>query len=115
MNSLRTDKQMKVAVFIKNNELTSLYETDIHVVIFNIVKNKVMGVENIILEKQDKDSILRWLSHKSIDKVYISGIEDRAIQKLELNDIQVKTYEMLKDDKLFNSLALSSHQLLQSS
>ncbi|MDD2475602.1 MAG: hypothetical protein PHI32_06795 [Dysgonamonadaceae bacterium] len=106
---------MKVAVFIKNNELTSLYETDIHVVIFNIVNNKVMGVENFILEKQNKDSILRWLNHKSIDKVYISGIENGTIQKLELNNIQVKTYEMLKDDKLFNSLALTSHQLRKTS
>lgn len=106
---------MKIAVFIKNNELSSLCEPNIHVVIFNIEMNKVVGVENIVLEKQDRDSIIKWLTRKSINKIYISGIEDGVLQELKLNDIMVKTYDMLTDDKLFNSLALSSFQLQKSS
>ena len=106
---------MKVAVFIKNNELSSICEPNIHVVIFNIEKNKVVGVENIVLEKQDCDSISRWLKRKYIDKIYTSGIEDRILQELESNDIQVKTSGMLKHDKLFNSLALCSLKLQESS
>ena len=48
---------MKVAIFIKNNELTALHEEKIRVVIFDMEKDKVFGVESTILDEQTKDSI----------------------------------------------------------
>ena len=99
---------MKVAIFIKNNELTALHEEKIRVVIFNMENDKVVGVENITLEEQYKDSIVNWLSNKSINQVYLSEIDEQTHQKISLKGIRVKTYETLKNDKLYNSLALSS-------
>ena len=99
---------MKVAIFIKNNELTALHEEKIRVVIFNMENDKVVGVENITLEEQYKDSIVNWLSNKSINQVYLSEIDEQTHQKISLKGIRVKTDETLKNDKLYNSLALSS-------
>ena len=45
---------MKVAIFIKNNELTALHEDIIRVVIFNMEKDKVVDVENTTIELQQR-------------------------------------------------------------
>lgn len=99
---------MKIAIFIKNNELTDLHEEKTRVVIFNMEKDKVVGVENTILEEKTKDSIASWLYQKSINQIYLSEIDSQAHHKINSKGIHVKTLETLKNDKLFNSLALSS-------
>lgn len=99
---------MKVAIFIKDNELTALHEEKIRVVIFNMEKDKVVGVENTTLEEQNKESIVNWLKQNSINQIYLSEIDDQIHHKLDSHGIRVKTYETLKNDKLYNSLALSS-------
>ena len=98
---------MKVAVFLKNNELTVLHEDKVHVVIFNMQNDKVVAVENTSLEKQTSDSILNWLYHKAINQIYLSEIEDDMYDKIKSTGVQVRTVEMLKEDKLYNTLALS--------
>ena len=106
---------MKVVVFLKNNELTVLHESVVHVVIFNIQEGKVVGVENRRLEKQSQESIVSWLNHKSINKIYLLEIEDEIHHQIKSKGIQIKTLEMLKDDNLFKTLALSSIQLKSTS
>ena len=102
---------MKVAIFIKNNELTALHEEKIRVVIFDMEKDKVFGVESTILDEQTKDSIATWLYEKYINQVYLLEIDDQTHQIINSKGIQVKTLEALKNDKLFNSLALTSLNL----
>ena len=97
---------MKVAVFLKNNELTVLHETKVHVVIFNIENGKVIGVENNSLEKQSHDAIISWLYHKSISQIYLLEINDYYHRKMKLKGIKTRTIEMLKYDKLYNSFAI---------
>lgn len=99
---------MKVAIFIKNNEITFLHEENVHVVIFNMEDDKVVGVQHTVLEKQTNDSIISWLNLNCINQIYISEIEDQIHQKINTKGIQVKTIESLENDKLYNTLALSS-------
>ena len=99
---------MKVAIFLKNNKLTMLHETNVRVVIFTIEEDKVIGVENRILEKQDGESILNWLNHNYINQIYLSEIDDQIHHIMKTQHIRVKTLDTLKNDKLFNTLALSS-------
>ena len=106
---------MKVAVFLKNNELTVLHETKVDVVIFKIEKEKVVGVEHRSLEKQSQDAIVSWLYSKSINKIYLLEIEDHIHHKIELQGIQIRTLAMLKNDNLYNTLSLSTLQLKKSS
>ena len=97
---------MKVAIFIKKNELTALHEEKVRVVVFKIEEDKVVGVENITLEEQYKMSIESWLKQKSINRIYLSEIDSKTYQKLNSNGIKVKTLESIENDKLFKSLAL---------
>ena len=55
---------MKVAIFINKNELTTIHEEKVCVVIFDIEEDKVVGVENINLEEHNKKSIENWLKQK---------------------------------------------------
>ena len=97
---------MKVAIFIKKNELTVLHEEKVYVVIFNIEEDKVVGVENINLEEHNQKSIENWLKQKSINQIYLSEIDDHTHQKLKLNGIKVRTLDTLENDQLFKRLAL---------
>ena len=97
---------MKVAIFINKNELTTIHEEKVCVVIFDIEDDKVVGVENINLEEHNKKSIENWLKQKSINQIYLSEIDNQTHQKLKLNGIKVRTLDTLENDKLFKSLAL---------
>lgn len=97
---------MKVAIFINKNELTVLHEEKARVVVFNIKEEKVVGVENIILEDQNNDSIVNLLHSNSINQIYLSDIDDYSYHKLTAKGIKVKTLESLENDELFRSLAL---------
>ncbi|GEM_PF-4775111 len=99
---------MKVAIFIKNNELTVLHEENVHVIIFNLKDDKVIGVKNIVLEKQTNDFIVNWLIRNSIDQIYISEINDQILQVIKSKGVEIKTLESLENDKLYNTLAFSS-------
>ena len=99
---------MKVAVFIKDNELTVLNEEKVHVVVFNFEENKVVGVEHKVLENQTKESIQHWLNHKTITQIYLSEIDEQFHHKLKAKGISVRTLEDLRNDKLYNSLALTT-------
>ena len=97
---------MKVAIFINKNELTTIHEEKVCVVIFDIEDDKVVGVENIDLKEHDKKSIENWLKQKAINRIYLSEIDNQTHQKLKLNGIKVRTLDTLENDKLFKSLAL---------
>ncbi|NLC50190.1 MAG: hypothetical protein GX762_07480 [Bacteroidales bacterium] len=97
---------MKVALFIKKNELTVLHEEKARVVVFDIKEDKVVGVENVFLENKNNDSIANWLKQNSIKQIYLSQIDIQTYQKLNSKGIKVKTLESIENDKLFKSLAL---------
>lgn len=97
---------MKVAIFINKNELTTIHEEKVCVVIFDIEDDKVVGVENIDLKEHDKKSIENWLKQKAINRIYLSQIDDHTHEKLKLNGIKVRTLDTLENDKLFKRLAL---------
>ena len=99
---------MKVAIFIKNNELTVLNEEKLHVVIFNFEENKVVGVEHKILQNQTNESIEHWLYNKSVNQIYLSEIDEQFHHKLKARGIHVRTLEDLEGDKLYSSLALTT-------
>ena len=91
--------------------MTNLYQEKVYVIIFSLEKNKVIGVESIELEGQSKESILRWLDRKYINEIYVSEIDNQTLYKINLLGIQVRTLETLEDDKLYNSMILSSLKL----
>ena len=97
---------MKVAIFINKNELTTIHEEKVCVVIFDIEDDKVVGVENIDLKEHDKKSIENWLKQKAINRIYLSQTDNQTHQKLKLNGIKVRTLDTLENDKLFKRLAL---------
>ncbi len=68
---------------------------------------KVVAVENNIFENRTPDSILSWLYHKAINQIYLSEIDDEMYDKIKSTGVHIKTAQMLKDEKLYNTLALS--------
>lgn len=97
---------MKVAIFINKNELTAIYKEKVCVVIFDIEEDKVVGVENINLEEHNKKSIEEWLKNNSINRIYLSEIDNKTLEKLKINGIKVRTLDTIENDRLFKRLGL---------
>lgn len=106
MNHSKTKEAMKVAIFINKNELTTLHEENVCVVVFDIEEDKVVGVENINLEEHNKKSIENWLKQKSINRIYLSEIDNQTLQKLKVNGVKVKTLDTIENDRLYQRLGL---------
>ena len=106
MNHSKTKEAMKVAVFINKNELTTIHEEKVCVVIFDIEDDKVVGVENIDLKEHDNKSIENWLKQKAINRIYLSQIDDHTHEKLKINGVNVRTLDTIENDKLFQRLGL---------
>ncbi|NLA62920.1 MAG: hypothetical protein GX857_06795, partial [Bacteroidales bacterium] len=64
------------------------------------------GVENINLEEHNKKSIEEWLKNKSINRIYLSEIDNKTLEKLKINGIKVRTLDTIENDKLFKRLGL---------
>ena len=97
---------MKVAVFINKNELTAIHKEKVCVVVFDIEEDKVVGVENINLEEHNKNSIEEWLKNKSINRIYLSEIDNKTLEKLKIKGIKVRTLDTIENDRLFQRLGL---------
>ncbi len=95
---------MKIAIFYENNRLSYPTRKKMKISIFDIQNEIVNGVENITIEPGTMDQLLVALKEKNIDEVYISEIDDESRNKLTTEGIKVKTADMLRNDKLFNSL-----------
>lgn len=65
-----------------------------------------MGVENINLEEHNKKSIEEWLKNKSINRIYLSEIDNKTLEKLKINGIKVRTLDTIENDRLFKRLGL---------
>lgn len=99
---------MKIAIFYKNNRLSYPTGEKIKISIFDIQNEIVNGVENMTIEPGTMDQLLVALKEKNIDEVCVSEIDEESRNKLTAEGIKIKTADMLRNDKLFNSLHILS-------
>lgn len=98
------------AIFVSQDKLTNLHNENKILVIFDLEANRVVGVETIALKKMDMPTevFLLYLRRIYINVVYVSTIDKETKDKFIKYGIEVKTASMLQNDKLLNTLYLST-------
>jgi hypothetical protein len=98
------------AIFFSKDKLTHLRNEDKILVIFDLEFNRVVGVETIAVKKIDMpmEEFLLYLRRIYINVVYVSTMDGETRNKFIEYGIEVKTAPMLENDKLLNTLYLST-------
>jgi len=98
------------AIFVSENRLTHLLNENKMLVIFDLEADRVVGVETIAFKKINvpMEELLLYLRKIYIDVVYVSTIDGETKNKFIKYGIEVKIASMLENDKLLNTLYLTT-------
>ncbi|MDR0994679.1 MAG: hypothetical protein LBL81_00125 [Tannerella sp.] len=72
-------------------------------IVFDVEKDKVVGVENEKVEAKDLLSLSSWAIAKKIQEIFTPNIDERHRQYLRMQGIQVRSYDELEDNELFQT------------
>jgi hypothetical protein len=93
---------MKVALFLKSRKQPKSNHLD-RAVVFDVKKDKVVGVENTTLTSKDVHSLTSWAQTKKVKKIYMPHVDDQLRSFFNKLGISLKGYDELSDDRLFRT------------
>lgn len=98
------------AFFISAERLTNIENEKETLVIFDVNHDMVIGVETIYIKDKfvSIEELLLFLQRKYIRVIYVSEMDKKTEELFLKFGIVVKTARMPDNDRLFNSLYLSS-------
>ncbi|MDD4439724.1 MAG: hypothetical protein PHS04_17080 [Tissierellia bacterium] len=109
MEKNNRDMIERKAFFISGERLTSIEHKKKILVIFDMSRDEVVGVETVDIEDRfvSTEELLLFLQKKYIRVIYVSEIDSKTENLFLDSGLVVKTSMTIKNDKLFNSLYLS--------
>ncbi|MDR1357237.1 MAG: hypothetical protein LBJ58_06165 [Tannerellaceae bacterium] len=93
---------MKIALLLKNKKQHKVEDFD-HAVVFDIEKDKVVGVENAMLGTKDVDALTSWAEKKKIKEIYTPQVDESLRLFFGTLGIILKGYDELSDNPLFQT------------
>lgn len=93
---------MKIALLLKSKKQPRAKHFD-QAVVFDVEKDKVVGVENAALESKDAKALSSWVQTKKITEIYIPYVDEQLRMFFSKSGIRLKAYEELSDDRLFRT------------
>jgi hypothetical protein len=93
---------MKIALLLKNRKQPKVEHFD-RAVVFEVEKDKVVGVENAILGTNDVSALTLWAQTKKIKEVYMPYVDEQLRLFFSRLDIILKGYDELSDNRLFQT------------
>lgn len=92
---------MKVAIFVRDDKMKRLNINAMHVLIFNLENDKIIGMEDDYLYKKDPNYISLWLITRKIRIIYVQDIDNASRNYFKSIGIAVKTLEDISNDHIF--------------
>ncbi|MDR1880329.1 MAG: hypothetical protein LBQ78_05300 [Tannerellaceae bacterium] len=96
---------MKIALLL-NGKNSRIGGNIGHAVVFDIERDKVVGVENEALESKDISYLSFWALTNKVKEIYIPDMDERLRSFFRKMGISVKKYDELADDRLFRTFIL---------
>jgi len=91
---------MRVAMFIRDNDMEAIRVEALNVMVFDIENNTIKGMENDCLYNKGVDYISLWLINKKIDTIYIEESDEDTIRYFDKLNITVKTHKDLEHEPI---------------
>ncbi|MDR1161579.1 MAG: hypothetical protein LBK45_04480 [Tannerellaceae bacterium] len=97
---------MKIALLLKSKK-QSKNETEVErAVVFDVEKNKVVGVESETLQSKDVKALTSWAQAKKVKEIYSPFVDEQLRIICKALGIKVRGYDELSDDRLFQTFIL---------
>jgi hypothetical protein len=93
---------MKIALLLKSKKQLKSNHVD-RAVVFNVEKDKVVGVENTTLTSKDVHTLTSWAQTKKVKKIYMPHVDDQLRLFFNKLGISLKGYDELSEDRLFRT------------
>lgn len=93
---------MKVALFFSDEKLKAINVDSMSVLIVEMSDSTIVSVENESIYSRDLNYISLWLLKKQVNTIYILNADDDIKNYFKRIDIEVKTFEDLKEDSILN-------------
>ncbi|MDR1918751.1 MAG: hypothetical protein LBQ65_03775 [Tannerellaceae bacterium] len=97
---------MKIALLLKNRKQPKSNQFE-QAVVFDVERDKVVGVENTTLESKDVHALTSWAQTKKVKEIYSPYADDHLRQFFSKLGISLKAYDELSDDRLFQTFIFS--------
>ncbi|MDR1623478.1 MAG: hypothetical protein LBS04_00685 [Tannerellaceae bacterium] len=75
-------------------------------VVFDVEKDKVIGVENETLQSKDVKTLTSWAQTKKVKEIYSPFVDEQLRIICKALGIKVRGYDELSDDRLFQTFIL---------
>jgi len=96
---------MRIALVLKQKKQDEINKVD-QAVVFDVEKDKVVGVQNETLQTKDAKSLSTWAITKKIKEIYIPEVDEQVRAILWALGISMKRYDELENDKLFQTFII---------
>jgi hypothetical protein len=94
---------MKIALLLKSKKQPKLSYFE-QAVVFDVEKDKVVGVENETLEStKDVKALRSWAQTKKVKEIYTPYVDEQLRLFFAKLGISLKAYDELSDDRLFRT------------
>jgi len=91
---------MRIAMFIKNNEMKPMNVDAVNVLLFEIINNTIKGMESNCFYNKNINHISLWLINKEVNIIYLEDADSDLISYFKRLDIIVKKHEDIKDNPI---------------
>ncbi|MDH6356932.1 hypothetical protein [Parabacteroides sp. PF5-9] len=96
---------MRIALVLRKKKQQQSDEVG-QAVVFEVEENKVVGVENDILQTADPDSLSIWALTKKVKEIYIPEADEKIKTFFGNLGIRMKRYDELGNDELFQTFII---------
>jgi hypothetical protein len=93
---------MKIALLLKSKKQPKADHFE-QAVVFDVEKDKVVGVENTTLESKDVKTLTSWAQTKKVKEIYSPYVDDHLRVFFGKLGISLKAYDELSEDRLFQT------------
>lgn len=97
---------MKIALLMRNKKQPKNEELLGEAVLFDVEKDKVVGVENETLKPKNVEELSFWALTKRVKEIYIPEVDEQVRTFFRKMGINIKRYDELSDDRLFQTFIL---------
>jgi hypothetical protein len=97
---------MKIALLLRSKKQPKTENEVEQAVVFDVEKDKVVGVENETLKSKDVKALTSWAQAKKVKEIYSPLVDEQLRIFCKALGIKVRGYDELSDDRLFQTFIL---------
>lgn len=97
---------MRIALVLEQKRQDEVDRHVSQVVIFNVEKDKVIGVENETVDATKQYSLSLWALTNKVNEIYVPRVDEWIKILSGMMGVNIRSYDELRDDKLFQTFIL---------